>query len=394
MTKLITDVEMPQTKSHLFPSKLTKYEQIEKNLQISKSSWIARFEYGYIIYYQDDIKKILTDKRWHNAMAFYAGINDPIDSEETEYYKKRRSNILINMEGDDHFRLKSLVAPTFQLKNITYLKPFIHWMTNSMLDKILQEKEFDIQKDLFFNLPVYVICELTGLPAKDIDIFNQWVEAAFNSFSFQTREEVEEVRAQHKIIDKYILDLIEERRRNPKNDLITKLINAEESDDKLTNEEIHMLIQVVMTSSIDTTRNQLGLCLSYFHNNPDKWSEAINNKEALDKLIDEAMAFDGVIRNIARFASEDIVYRDILFPKGTLLIPGITVSNMNEPEKPPLTFGHGIHHCLGAALARFEIQEIFSIIAQRMPEFNIKSIEHRATTHTIWGVNSMVIEVE
>ena len=100
MTKLITDVDMPQTKSHLFPSKLTKYEQIEKNFQISKSSWIARFEYGYIIYYQDDIKKILTDKRWHNAMAFYAGINDPNDNEESEYYSKRRANVLINMEGE------------------------------------------------------------------------------------------------------------------------------------------------------------------------------------------------------------------------------------------------------------------------------------------------------
>jgi cytochrome P450 len=394
MTKLITDVEMPQTKSHLFPSKLTKYQQIEKNLEISKNTWIARFEYGYVIYYQDDIKKILTDKRWHNAMAFYAGVNEPGDTEEAEYYRKRRANNLLNIEGDDHFRLKNLVAPTFQHKNITYLKPFIHWIANSMLDNILEKKEFDIQKEFFFNLPVYVLCELTGLPAKDIDIFNRWVEAAFNSFSIQTPEEVAQVKAEQIVIDQYVLDLVAERTKNPKNDLITKLINAKELNDKLTADEVVMLIQVVMASGIDTTRNQLGLCLSYFYNHPEKWNEATKSREALNDLIDEAMAFDGVIRNIARFASEDIIYRDILFPKGTILIPGITVSNMNEPEKQPLTFGHGIHHCLGAALARFEIQEIFSIIAQRMPKFEIKTIEHRTTTHTIWGVNSMIVEVK
>lgn len=393
MTTLVTDVDMPQTKSHLFPSKLTKYQQIEKNLEISKNTWIARFEYGYVIYHQDDIRKILTDKRWHNAMAFYAGINEPNDNEEAEYYRKKRTNILINMEGDDHFRLKSLVAPTFQSKNITYLKPFIHSITNSMLDAVLEKKEFDIQKELFFNLPVYVLCELTGLPAKDIDIYNKWTEAAFNSFSIQTPEQVQEVKTQQKIIDKYVSDLVDERRKNPKNDLITKLINAKESNDTLTNDEIIMLIEVVMTSGIDTTRNQLGLCLSYFYNNPDKWNKAINDKEYLNELIDEAMAVDGVIRNVARFSSEDIVYRDILFPKGTILIPGITVSNLNEPDKQPLTFGHGIHHCLGAALARFEIQEIFSVIADRMPKFEIKSIEHRSTTHTIWGVNSIVVEL-
>jgi cytochrome P450 len=284
--------------------------------------------------------------------------------------------------------------PTFQLKNITPLRPFIHWIANSMLDSILDKKEFDIQKDLFYNLPVYVLCELTGLPAKDIGIFNKWVEAAFNSFSIQTPEEVAEVKAEQIVIDQYVLDLVEERTRNPKNDLITKLINARELNDQLTADEVVMLIQVVMASGIDTTRNQLGLCLSYIHNNPEKWNEAIKSREALNELIDEAMAKDGVIRNIARFASEDIVYRDILFPKGTILIPGITVSNLNEPEKQPLTFGHGIHHCLGATLARFEIQEIFSILAQRMPKFEIKSMEHRVTTHTIWGVNSIVIEIE
>jgi len=394
MTIKITDVDMPKTQAHMFPSDITKYEQVEKNLEISKSSWIASFDFGYAIYFQDDIRKILSDKRWHNALAFYAGLNTPENVEDANFYKKRRMNILINMEGDDHFRLKSLVSPTFQLKNITYLKPYIHEITNSMLDKVLESNEFDIQKDLFKNLPVYILCELTGLPIKDIDILNIWTDVAFSTFTLKTKDEINQMRQQQKDIDEYVLSLIEDRKKNPKNDLITKLIEAEESGGKLTNEEIVMLVEAIISSGIDTTRNQLGLCLSYFGRHPDKWNEAIEDPESMNKSIEEAMAFDGVVRNVGRFASEDIVYRDILFPKGTLIVPSLAVANMTEPDRPPLTFGAGIHYCLGAALARFEIQEIFSVIAKRMPNFKIKNIEHRPTTQTIWGINSMVVEVE
>lgn len=384
---------MPKTKANMLPSKLTKYEQVEQNLSIAKESWIASFGFGYVIYTQEDIRKMLLDKRWHNALVFYAGVSTTGDEKEDEYYKKRRGNILINLEGDDHGRLKSLVAPSFSSKNVSYLKPFIHWMTNIMIDNALEEKKFDIQKDIFHNLPVYVLCQLIGLPVKDIEVFNTWTEAAFSSFSLRTPEEIKQVRKEQEVIDKYVIDLIEERRSNPKNDLITKLIEAEDSGDKLTNEEVIMLIQVVMSSGIDTTRNQLGLCLSYFGNNPDKWDEAIKSRDSMNRILEEAMAFDGVIRHIGRFASEDIVYNDILFPEGTLIVPALAIANINEPEKPPLTFGLGIHHCLGTALARLEIQEIFSILARRIPSFKIESIEHKSTTDAIWGIKSMVISV-
>lgn len=393
MTILVTDLDMPKTKTNLLPSNLTKYQQVEANLEIAKKNWIASFDFGYAIYHQEDIKRILADRRWHNALAFYAGINSPKDTEEDAYFRKRRSSILINMEGDDHSRLKSLVIPTFQLKNIVYLKPFIHEITNIAIDKLLKNNEIDIQKALFNELPVRILCELTGLPVEDIDVFNAWTESTFSSFGLRTREEVKEIKRQQKIIDEYVLNLINERRKNPKQDLITKLIQAEESSNILTNEEIMMLLQVVMSSGIDTTRSQLGLCLSYFDRNPEKWSEAKKDTESMNRILEEAMAFDGVIRNVGRFASEDIVYKDILFPKGTLVVPAITVSNMNEPNNQPLTFGYGIHHCLGTALARLEIQEIFSIIANKIPNFKIKKIEYRDTTQTIWGLNSIIIEI-
>jgi cytochrome P450 len=285
------------------------------------------------------------------------------------------------------------VSPTFQLKNVTYLKPFIHWITNITIDRLIEDDQFDIQKELFDNIPVLILCQLVGLPVKDIEIFKAWTDDAFSSFSLMTKESVNEMRKKQEAIDKYVLDLIQERRENPKDDLITKLIQAEESNDTLTNEEIVMLIEVIMSSGIDTTRSQLGLCLSYFARNPEKWNEAIRDTDSMNKHLEQAMAFDGVIRNLGRFASEDIVYKDILFPKGTLVVPAITVSNLHEPDRQPLTFGFGIHYCLGTALARLEIQEIFSILARRIPNFKIKSAEHKKTNQAIWGIKSLVVEI-
>jgi cytochrome P450 len=394
MPTIVSDLNLPFVHSNLYETNLTKYEQIDNNLKIAKDCWIASFGFGYVIYEQKHIKAILADKRWHNALAFYAGINSPDDTDESKYYKKRRSAILINLEGDDHSRLKNLISPIFQLKNISYLKPFIHWTANSVIDKLLGAKEFDIQKELFHNYPVYVIAQLIGLPIKDINIFNAWTEAGFRSFNLNTKEEIDDTRVQQKIIDEYLLNLIEERRVNPKNDFITKLIQAEEGSDILNSDEIIMILEALITSGIDTTRNQLGLCLSYFDKNPEKWQLAIQNKDIMNKMLEEAMAYDGVIRNLGRVASEDIVYNDILFPKGTLVTPALTVSNINEPNNPFLTFGFGIHHCLGMALARLEIQEIFSILAQRMPNFKIKSVEYKSTTDTIWGVKSIVVEIK
>jgi cytochrome P450 len=394
MTKIISEVEMPRTKTTLLPSDLTKYQQVEENLKIAKESWIASFGYGYVLYNQEDIRKILTDKRWHNALRFYAATNTTGDVVEDEYYKKRRSNILINLEGDDHARLRKLVAPSFSAKNVAYLKPFINWISNAIIDQLLEKNNFDIQKEFFHNIPVYVLCQLTGLPVKDIEVFNAWTEAAFKSFGVNDAEEVKKIRKEQQVIDEYVLKLIEERRANPQNDLITQLIQAEDSGDKLTSQEVVTLIEVIMSSGIDTTRCQLGLCLSYFANNPDKWEEAISSEESMNRLLEEAMAFDGTIRNVGRFASEDIVYKDILFPKGTLVVAALNISNINESENKPLSFGLGIHHCLGTALARLEIQEVFSVLAKRMPSFSIKSIEHKETTDVIWGLKSLVVEIK
>jgi cytochrome P450 len=178
-------------------------------------------------------------------------------------------------------------------------------------------------------------------------------------------------------------DLIEQRRSSPSDDLISALIAADEEGDRLTRSELVMLCEAVLMAGTDTTRNQLGCSAWLFAQHPDQWSLLAERPELAPRAVEETMRYFGTVRGTARFASEDIEYNDVLFPKGTFLALSLAAANRDpsvfddpaafditkEPStKPQLTFGSGIHYCLGAALARAEQQEALIVMAQRLPK--------------------------
>lgn len=147
-----------------------------------------------------------------------------------------------------------------------------------------------------------------------------------------------------------------------------------------------MLCEAVLMAGTDTTRNQLGCSVSLFANHPDQWKLLAEQPELAPRAVEETMRYFGAVRGTARFASEDIEYRDLLFPAGTFIGPSLALANRDpeifdnpndfditrEPSnKPQLTFGSGIHFCLGAALARAEQQEALVIMAQRLPDLEL-----------------------
>jgi cytochrome P450 len=150
----------------------------------------------------------------------------------------------------------------------------------------------------------------------------------------------------------------------------------------------------------DTTRNQLACSVALFSEHPDQWALLAERPELAPRAVEESMRYLGAVRGTARFASEDVVYRDILFPKGTLVSTSLAGAN-RDPEvwKQPdvfditqergtaqMTFGSGIHFCMGAALARAELQEALPILAQRLPNLELAgTIEWKPSTFGIWG---------
>ncbi len=168
--------------------------------------------------------------------------------------------------------------------------------------------------------------------------------------------------------------------------MLTDLIAAEEAGDKLSNDELVMMVNAVIVGGTDTTRNQLGCAVALFADHPDQWALLAEQPELAPRAVEEAMRYFGAVRGTARFASCDIEYRDVVFPAGTFISVGLAEANrdaavFSRPEafditavassQPQLTFGSGIHYCLGAALARAELQEALPLLAQRMPKLTV-----------------------
>ena len=234
--------------------------------------------------------------------------------------------------------------------------------------------------------PIPIICELLGAPKQDWQLFSRWAEDVLRVFNANVLDELDIIKAARNELNEYTLQMISERRNDPREDLLTDLIAAEEDGDKLDAEELLMMVNAVIIGGTDTTRNQLGCSVALFAEHPDQWKLLADDPDIAPRAVEESMRYFGAIRGTGRFASEDIVYRDILFPAGTFIFPSTATGNRDqgtfpgaetfdirkEPAgSPHLTLGSGIHYCLGAWLARAELQEALPILARRMPDLKL-----------------------
>ena len=349
---------------------------------MASEHWIVRNPFGFTVLRYDDVAAVLRDKRWHNAagaLPQMMGITDP------EFLARDRVSIL-SAEGEMHTRLRRLVAPAFSPRAADRLRPFVREVINSLVDPVAALGRADIVSDICEPYPIPIICELLGAPKSDWQLFSRLAEDVLRIFNGNVLEELPIIMKAQDELDAYTRELIAERRSKPADDLITALIAAEEAGDKLDTEELVMMVSAVIVGGTDTTRNQLGCSVALFAEHPDQWAMLVDRPELASRAVDETMRYFGAVRGTGRFASEEIEYRGIVFPAGTMLMPSLAVANRDdnvfadsgtfditrEPaSQPHLTLGSGIHYCLGASLAKAELQEALPILAKRMPNLRI-----------------------
>jgi cytochrome P450 len=341
-------------------------------------SWIARNPMGFSILHYDDVVAMLRDKRWHSAaskMLELGGVTDPT------YLARRRTSIL-SAEGDEHTRLRRLVGKAFSPRAADRLRPFMREVMNDLVDPVVHAGRADIAVDIGEPYPIPIICELLGAPKEDWKQFSLWATDVLRIFNGNLAEDLPTIARAQDELDEYTRDLIAARRSRPAEDLLTDLIAAEEEGDRLSTSELVMMVEAVIVGGTDTTRNQLGCAVALFAEHPEQWALLAERPELAQRAVEEAMRYFGAVRGTARFASEDIEYRGVLFPAGTFIATSMQTANYDpsvftSPEvfditrepagQPQLTFGSGIHYCLGAALARAELQEALPLLARRMP---------------------------
>lgn len=374
-------------------------ERSEALAQVSaarRRHWLARTPLGFAVTTYEDAVSVLRDKRFHSALSL---LPQQTGIEIDPYFERRRRSIL-SMEGEEHARLRRLVAPAFTPASAERLRPAMAEVMGGLVDAVADRGRGELVADICDPYPVPIICELLGAPKEDWKLFSAWATDIFRIFNQDLANDMPRIVQASDELDAYVRAMVERRRSAPAGDLLSDLIAVEEAGDRLSTDELVMLAEAVLMAGTDTTRNQLACALALLAEHPAQWTRLAEDPGLAQRAVEEVMRFLGAVRGTGRVASEDIEYRGVLFPAGTLV--AITLAGANrdpsvfegpdtfdiaaERNAQQLTFGSGIHHCLGAALARAELQEALPLLARRMPELHVDgAVEWKPATFGIWG---------
>jgi cytochrome P450 len=390
--QLVSELDLPS----LDTIGLERREAVDAIAEARSRHWLARTDMGYSVINLQDVTAILRDQRFHSALSM---IEQAPELEASDYRGSRGESIL-TMEGDAHARLRRLVAPAFTPASANRLRPTMQAVVGGLVDAIADQGECELVADVCEPYPIPIICELLGAPPEDWKLFSAWATDIFRIFNNNLAEDLPLIAKAGQELTEYVSDMITQRRADPRDDLLSDLIAIEQEGDRLSTDEMAMLAQAVLMAGTDTTRNQLACSVALFTEHPDQWALLAARPELAGRAVEESMRYLGAVRGTARFASEDIVYRDVLFPQGTLVATSLAGANRDpdafedpdvfditrERTTAQMTFGAGIHFCMGAALARAELQEALPLLARRMPALRrAGDIEWKPSSFGIWG---------
>jgi cytochrome P450 len=401
MPQLVSELELP----HLETVGLERADAVAVIEAARAVHWLARTEMGYAVTRLQDVTAILRDKRFHSALSM---IQRAPELQGSDYAVQRRESIL-TMEGVEHARLRRLVAPAFTPASANRLRPTMRAVVGGLVDQVVAQGECELVGDVCEPYPIPIICELLGAPPEDWKLFSSWATDIFRIFNNNLLEDLPLIERASEELHEYVSDMISARRADPREDLLSDLIAIEEEGDRLSTDEMTMLAQAVLMAGTDTTRNQLACSVALFTEHPNQWALLDEQPELAPRAVEESMRYLGAVRGTARFASEDIVYRDVLFPEGTLVATSLAGANRDpeawedpnqfditkERDTVQMTFGAGIHFCMGAALARAELQEALPLLARRMRGLSRNGdVEWKPSTFGIWGPSRLPLRFE
>jgi cytochrome P450 len=341
-----------------------------------KTAWLVT---GYA-----EVRHVLVDQRFSRRAA--SGPNAP----STSLRIADESDQILGMDPPEHTRLRRLVARAFTARRVEELRPRVAKLVDELLDTIeTLPRPVDLVEHFSLPLPVQVICELLGVPAADQHTFHAWSDTLMSEWG----RDQDEFRAALDDLGDYFRQLIAFRRLSatkraePADDLMTALIAARDEQDKLSERELIMLSLELLIAGHETTANQINMFLLTLLHYPDELARLTADPNAIAPAVEELMRFAQLgagMTNVPRVTTEEVELGGVTLPAGAAVLPAFIAANrdpavfeapdrldLSRAENPHLGFGAGVHHCLGAQLARMELQEALRGLLRRIPDVRV-----------------------
>jgi cytochrome P450 len=290
---------------------------------------------------------------------------------------------MLSVDPPAHTRMRSLANKAFTPRVVERSRPHIQEIADELLDALPQPGAVDVVQDLAIPLPMIVIAEVLGVPVADRDRFKGWSSdvAASLGGPFQPADVLEKARVSSNEIADYFRDLIAKRRSEPKDDLISALIAAEEQGDLLSEDELIATCILLLIAGNETTTNLIGNGMLALLRNPDQRRRMQADPSLVETAVDEMLRYESSVQMTSRIVDHDIEFQGQRFEEGQVVRLLLAAANRDPSQFPDperfdasrrpnrhLAFGQGIHYCLGAPLAVVEAQIAFQTLLRRLPE--------------------------
>ena len=361
--------------------------------------WLAKSPLAYIVLDRDSGEFFLRSKATAfpgRQIAEFFGVTggplaDHIDA-----------NIL-NLTGEQHRRLRSLVGPALTPRKADRWRPVMRGFLDQLWSRVAVYGSCDFAAAVAKPYPSLTIATVLGAPHEDagrLQEWSSWVQRQFDIRALSTnRDDIERAVIE---VQEYVTALLETRRADPGDDLISDLLAVRDQGDRLSAEECVQLVVNLLAGGIDTTSAQLAHAIRLFASHPAQWELLASDPGLVPRAVDEVLRFEPVTPFTARICLEQVEHRDVTFPAGTIVAVCAERANREGESGEDfditavrdarlLTFGAGMHYCLGANLARAELEEALSFLAPRTPDLALDGSPQLGGVEGIYGIDKLPI---
>jgi cytochrome P450 len=360
--------------------------------ELAAEGWLAAGPYGYVVLDREAGEFFL---RTRSAIFPGMKIAELFDVSEGPLWEEMKRNIL-HVNGADHTRLRSLVNPALTPRAVERWRPAMRVFLEELFVPVRDVGSCEFVGAFAKPYPSQTIATVMGAPLEDaprLHHWSNWIQRQFDAASMMNERPGIE-RAVEEFYE-YARALLAVRRERAGDDLISTLLAAEEQGDRLSEEECVNLVLNVLIGGVDTTQSQLAHAVRLLAEHTDQWAALVEDPSLAGRAVEEALRYEPITPFTARITVEELTYREVRFPKDTIVMVCAFTGNRDVPgdggddggvgeagaecfditvERPKaraLTFGAGVHYCLGANLARLELEEALSFLARKMPRLEL-----------------------